>query len=325
MPDHSRARLFYDEVVGKKERAFAFLASLLDGGEAAAENGWRDYKEAGFLGKTGNPDEEKEKIKIAWSENLSSFSNTGGGVLIWGFHTKGKIPDKLSLAPDCLQLADLLRTLVNDATDPYVAGVEIEAIKSQTDPNAGIVICFIPASTFAPHQAQWGERTYFIRTQDSNLPCPPPLLRNMFYPRMQSRLEPIVKMMAWTQQGGSGIEVSLETRIASRGPATAEVAMIQVEPRDLSGSTIHFDNQWEELGANLVKYRYPLPPNLIPPHLIRIRGVLLSSGASAVFRFFTHNTPVHLSTVSFSQEEVLQHLNKKEGLKKQGSSNPIFP
>src|SRR2546430_12745807 len=77
MEDQSRGRLFFDEVVGKKQGAFAFLSSLLKGGEAASENGWRDYKEAAFIGQTDNPDSDNQAIKSAWSENLSAFANTG--------------------------------------------------------------------------------------------------------------------------------------------------------------------------------------------------------------------------------------------------------
>lgn len=323
MADPSRARLFFDEVMGKKESGFSFLASLVGIGEVAAENAWRDYKGAGFLANMGNPDKEKEKIKRIWSENLSAFANTGGGVLIWGLQTSGKIPDKLDLATDCEQFADLLRSLVNDATDPYVAGVEVEAIRDPNQAKAGMVLCHIPASTFAPHQAQWGERTYFIRTQDSNLPCPQPLLRNMFYPRVQARLEPNIKLTVSEEQGN--INVFMEARIRSLGPATAEVALIQIEPRDLHVENVGYDIQWEPIAPNLVRYRYPLPPNFMPPHFIRIRGRLLSNGASVVFRFFTHNTPVHHAIVSFTQDEVLNCLHSKSFLERRGQSDPIYP
>jgi hypothetical protein len=61
MADRSRARLFFDEITGNKEGAYLFLTSLLNGGEAAAENGWRDYKEAAFLGQPGNADGTKRQ------------------------------------------------------------------------------------------------------------------------------------------------------------------------------------------------------------------------------------------------------------------------
>ncbi|SRR6266436_1739384 len=325
MADNSRARLFFNEVIGKREQAFAFLCSLLNGGDAAAENGWREYKEAGFIGETGNESQEKEMIKAKWSENLSAFANTGGGVLIWGFHTKRKVPDKLSLAPDCDRLAESLRSLVNDATDPYVAGVEVQAVHSPTHPSEGFVICSIPASTFVPHQAQWGERTYFIRTQDSNFPCPQPLLRNMFYPRAQSRLEPIIKMGAHQQRDGS-VLVQLSAKIVSLGPATAESAIVSIEPRDLGNPRIIYDSPWETIGAeNIIRYRFPLPPNFVPPQQLLVSGTLLSSGASAAFVFFTHDTPVHHSTVSFSQDEVLECMRTRQDLERRGKSNPIYP
>jgi len=324
MADHSRARLFFDQVMGEKENAFLFLASLVDGGEEAAENGWRDYKEAGFLGKTGNEDKEKQSIKTIWSENLSAFANTGGGVLIWGFHTKGKIPDKLSLAPDCEQLAELLRSLINDATDPYVADVEIQAFKDPSDRITGLVLCYIPASTFAPHQAQWGERTYFIRSQDSNQPCPQTLLRNMFFPRLHSRLASNVKMTVQAQASGH-ILVYLETFILSLGPATAEVAMISVALRELGDRITSYGDHWERISDNLVKCRHPMPPNLVYPHPVKSRGVLLSNGAAIDCQFFAHNTPVHRSTVIFTQDEVLNCLRSNAPLERRGQSDQLYP
>jgi hypothetical protein len=322
MSDTSRARLFFDEVLGKREDAFNFLASLLGGGEAAAENGWRDYKQAEFLSRVP-PAEGKQRVKEIWSENLSAFANTGGGVLIWGIQTKGKIPDKLSLVADCGQLADILTTLTNDATDPYVAGVEVVPIKNPSDKLAGMVICYIPPSAFAPHQASWGERTYFIRAQDSNLPCPQPLLRNMFYPRAQARLEPDVKMTA-NQTPEGGIMVTMETRVRSLGPATAEVAMVSVDPRSLGKPTVFYDDAWEKIASNLVQCGFPLPPNLLIPAVIRISGILLANGASVVFTFFTNNTPAHYSTVSFTQDEVLKCVRENISVQRAGRSSPIF-
>ena len=127
------------------------------------------------------------------------------------------------------------------------------------------------------------------------------------------------------QEPGGGIQVTLETRIANRGPATAEVAMFSVEARDLGSPVITAENHWEPLAENFFRCRYPLPPNLIVPRLIRISGVLLSGGATAVFRFFTHNTPVHHSIVTFTQDELLACLTTKKSLIKQGRSDPIYP
>jgi hypothetical protein len=325
MAERSRARLFFEEVRGKKEDAFKFLASLLNGGEAAAENGWRDYKEAEFIGKTGNTDKENDTIKSRWSENLSAFANTSGGVLIWGIRTSGKIPEKLSLAADCEQLADRLRALVNDATDPYVTGVEVEPIKDTANGKAGFVVCYIPQSSFAPHQALWGERTYFIRTQDANLVCPQPLLRNMFYPRVLSRLKPTVTMRANKAQGGI-IIAHLETRIANLGPATAETAIVSIEPKGLDNCRISYEPPWEEVGPkSVVTYRLPLLPNFAPPQRLNVVGTVLSEGALIKFILFAHNTPVHYSEISFTQEEVLKCLSGNDDLVREGATNPIYP
>jgi hypothetical protein len=315
--------LFYEEALGKGAGTFAFLAGLVNGGEAAEENGWRDYKAAGFIGKMSNPDEERQKVRKVWSEYLSAFGNTGGGVLLWGFHTIGKMPDRLDLASDCEELAGWLRMWVNDATDPHVAGVEVTAVKDPGDAKAGMVICFIPASTFAPHQAQWGERTYFIRTQDSNVVCPQPLLRNLFFPRLQSRLQATVKMTAYKRPDGT-VKVVMEARIGNLGPGTAEVAMISFEPLDISAEPGHCDAGWQLVGTNLVTPRYPLPPNFVAPPLIAVQGTPSSSGASVKFSFFAHNTPAHEAIVRFSQEEIMECLNRQTHLERRVRGEPCF-
>jgi hypothetical protein len=325
MPEPSRARLFFDEIRNKESEAFQFVISLL-GEVDSAENSWRDYKGAGHLGKTGNPDKEDQGIKSCWSENLSAFANTSGGVLIWGIETKGKVPEKLSLATDCDSLADRLRTPTNDATDPFVAGVEVEAIKEPgRSDNAGIVACYIPASTFAPHQAQWGERTYFIRAQDANIPCPQALLRNMFYPRLLCRLKPTVTLNASKGQGGV-IHVHLETKIANLGPATAETAVIAIELTDLHQCQISYEHPWIEVGPkSVVTYKFPLLPNFVPPQPLYATGTVGSQGASIKFIFFAHNTPVHYSEITFTQSEVLKCLSDQNRIVREGIVNPIYP
>jgi hypothetical protein len=320
MANPSRARLFYDEVLSQKGNAFAFLQALI-GQPDAAENAWRDYKGAGFFGRDPKPGADKEKVKKVWSENLSAFANTGGGVLIWGFQTKDKIPDKLDLAQDCHSFADMLKTLVNDATDPYVAGVEVTAISQNAGAPEGIVLCYIPESGFGPHQALWGERTYWIRTQDSNLICPQPLLRNMFYPRLQARLEPVVKLTVSTDRGGFGL--FFEIRIRNVGPATADVAIVQVVPHAFQSQSPSCGGAWQHVDTGLFQSRYPLPPGYTSPHCITASGILLNQDPVLKFRFFTHNTPAHHAEVSFPSNEIIDTHRTKLPIEREARSHPV--
>ena len=316
MAEPSRARLFLDEVLAQGEKAFEFLEALVNGGESAAENGWRDYKEANFIGKTNNPESDKQKIKKIWSENLSAFANTSGGILVWGFRTKGKIPDQLSLAADCRELAELLRTLANDATDPYVAGVVIHTVESPQHPKAGIVLCYIPASTFASHQALWGERTYFIRAQDSNLPCPQALLRTMFYPRAQARLEPQVEMTVKIENGN--ITLYLVARILNLGPATADDLMLQIDIQNMGTKQYKHEHNWNVIADGLLKHPFPLHPQFLSPFKIFCTGVMISGGPTIVFKFASHNTQPHSAKVHFTSEEVLECLKTGKPLSHRG-------
>ena len=69
----SRAAQLYQEIVGHSDPA-AFLCQLVD--QHKAENDFLEFKGAGTIGD--------KDIRKHWSQALSGFANTEGGVLIWG-------------------------------------------------------------------------------------------------------------------------------------------------------------------------------------------------------------------------------------------------
>src|SRR5262245_24677300 len=76
----SSARQFYEKILSQSEPA-AYLRSLVSVANPTFEGEWLEFK-----GGRGN-DASNQKN---WSDALSGFANTGGGVLIWGIETDNR-------------------------------------------------------------------------------------------------------------------------------------------------------------------------------------------------------------------------------------------
>jgi hypothetical protein len=239
----SRAKLFYDEECSD----FASFQALIN--EQAEENEWREFKGAEFIDAPLPPQGTQEKgrnsdPKKTWSENLSAFANTGGGVLIWGIRAPRRKAKSLSLAHDANALSDRLKELQNDAADPPVPGVEIRAILAPTS-KQGLVICYIPPSKFSPHRAKWAEREYYIRIGDSNREIPTALLRRLFYPERFPWLIP--QATAQLTPENDGLRLGMGVSIRNGGVASAQETCIRINA-DLNGPPrIHeFHDYWKK-------------------------------------------------------------------------------
>lgn len=72
MKNISAARQFFDDVF-TQEDPFAYLAAFVGSDPPTFETEWLDFK--------GH--DEGDPLRI-WSEAVSGFANTAGGVLVWG-------------------------------------------------------------------------------------------------------------------------------------------------------------------------------------------------------------------------------------------------
>lgn len=121
-------------------------------------------KEGAELEDLGEPD------KRNFSEALSEFSNSDGGVLIWGVKTmnedKGNKPDKAQKfipIKNVDQFSIKLQSFMKDAVIPMVDNVLFKTIKEPSK-ESGYLIIKIPTSEKTPHRAQYSKtREYFKR------------------------------------------------------------------------------------------------------------------------------------------------------------------
>jgi hypothetical protein len=236
----SQALQLYNRIVGADD-SFAFLKSMADSGTAETE--WLDFKDGSNLTapKLPKPDEAREKVKEIWSEALSGFANTQGGVLIWGIKaetdpkTKIDAARNLSLVHNTAEFKSRMHTLHGDATDPPVLGIKVESYDDPDQPNVGIVVCYVPESSNRPHRAEFSGKRFYIRADDDFRVASVSLLRLLFFPHSRAQLVPVVKVVP------VGMTSNLKLFLWNRGTATASDVFLQINHgllKDNSGESI---------------------------------------------------------------------------------------
>ena len=208
-----------------------------------------DFKRGGWDGGDVRGDDRKALAKA-----LSAFSNTEGGVLVFGAATgKGK-PDTLeSFEPiDRIeQYAERLRVYTQSLATPLIPGVQVTAIHSPAESDRGVAVVFIPASDGGPHRTSGRCEgsvcdRYYIRSTTDTTVMPHSILEAMF-----GRRPPPVLRLALRHDGrnfsitivnmGRGFARSPSVSLwMSRQDATGEWRPIQLVNRD-------GDGPWSEL------------------------------------------------------------------------------
>jgi schlafen family protein len=302
MRSPSHASIFFDEVRGKK--AYAVLEKLARPTSQTEENEWRDFKNGGFVGlpKTDEFDPNR-KIKEIWSKNLGAFSNSGGGVLIWGIKAPNRMADGIDLVPDADAFANQLKDLTRDATDPPVLGVEIRAVRRISSPS-GFVVCYVPSSEYLPHRSAWANREYYIRAQDGNISVPTAVLRRMFYPQRTPFLVPAASAAII----GPGGNLEMTVDLINRGTASAESVFVHFSSGGFFCKTYLHQN-WKEADIGSVQdftSDCPIHPDLPVRLFNNCAGKIDRAVEVLTFRFkiFARDASSLLFEVSFTTDEL---------------------
>ena len=339
----SRAEQFYRDLFTKRSVAFRRLNELVL--EKAEENQWRDFKEAKFIYDPLPPEgvdngkkhrEEKKRrddsVKELWSENLSAFANTGGGVLIWGIKASKHFAEEASLAGDANALAQRLIELQNDAVDPPIVGVDVRPVLKKGSPE-GFVVCHIPESSFLPHRAMWAEREYYMRTGDSNRPIPTALLRRMFYPQFSPWIVPTVKaqLVVANREGDVSafhnrdglMHIAIEVKVANYGNASAQEVRIELEHllhcqvQENIPNSLWMDGLRDNSGRDCKVTIHPGQTIPFLSYLTNRVGFVAPSDSEEFklrFKIFAYNTAVLSSEVVFTGAELKNTVDSAEWL-----------
>jgi hypothetical protein len=112
--------------------------------------------------------DDRQNLAIA----LSAFSNSMGGVIVWGITAK-KDADGVDCATDLQPITNIERfkadvtRLVSQALMPRHEGILVEAIPAQGRDGAGYLVIYVDRSERRPHRAELGVGRYFKRIGDS--------------------------------------------------------------------------------------------------------------------------------------------------------------
>jgi Putative DNA-binding domain len=167
-----------------------FIKSLPNLPEKTFENDWLEFKS----GKARDED-----IKKIWSKAIGAFANSEGGIIVWGVSAKKDqttgidAVNGIELVPDVCAFKTRLMELRHEACDPPVANIDIKELPISNTGKEGFVVCHIPESSNKPHRSEFPDKHFFLRMGDSSRECNVSVLRQLFYPKKNPRIEAGVK------------------------------------------------------------------------------------------------------------------------------------
>jgi hypothetical protein len=180
----------------------------------------------------GNPNDPKKPIESKWAKMLSGFSNSGGGVVVWGIDTKRIEPGTLDrahkLAP--IKNADACRNtlmeLFNRITDPPVKGVECERFIDED--GSGFVVSYVPNGSHKPYRSMIDTgHPFYMRAGDDFYPININVLRMLFFPQRSVRWSCSI-MTDLFETKATHISVRLAIKLTNHGPSTAENVTLSI-------------------------------------------------------------------------------------------------
>jgi hypothetical protein len=157
-------RDLYEQLVGGGEPAVAQLVS-----ERRQENVALEFKTKEKAGRGEYTKADKQNLGTA----LSAFSNSMGGLIMWGIIAK-KDDDGVDCATERQPIANIERfksdvtRLISQAIMPRHEGIFVEAIPAQEPQGAGYLAIYVERSERRPHRCEFTKH-YWKRSGDSSI------------------------------------------------------------------------------------------------------------------------------------------------------------
>lgn len=124
-------------------------------------------------------------MKIKLSKALSGFSNTAGGVILWGIattphsHSKLDVISQLEPIGNCAAFEKQVRVAIPTLTTPSVLKFQTKIIKRLKTDTKGVIVAYIP---FTPGDPLLNniDNVFYFRSSDEFITAPYELIKRLF-------------------------------------------------------------------------------------------------------------------------------------------------
>lgn len=125
-----------------------------------------------------------QDIQVHLAKALSGFSNTNGGVLIWGISTIKReneldVLNQINPIANCSIFLKTIEKKTPTLTVPMVSKYEVKLVKKKKSDASGVVVAYIPPTTGDPVRSEKDNHFYF-RSGDEFLEAPYEVIKKLF-------------------------------------------------------------------------------------------------------------------------------------------------
>jgi len=181
----SNAEIIFNQL---ENEGFSRIQKMID--EQQEENLFLDFK----LKTDATSSNLSKDDKKNFAKALSGFSNTSGGIIIWGVDCRkneegvdgasGMVP----IVQPKIFLANL-SSLISDALTPINSGIRNVLITIPNDHDKGFIATYVPESSLPPHRAMLSVNQYYTRSGESFMRMEHVHLEDMFGRRQKPVLD----------------------------------------------------------------------------------------------------------------------------------------
>ncbi|MDY0780694.1 ATP-binding protein [Tenacibaculum sp. IB213877] len=173
----------------------------------------------------------REDDKKNLSKTLSGFSNSNGGIIVWGIKAKEN-EKKQDIATTKKPIKELTRffntlnRLEGQSVTPVITGIEHKKIEIEED--TGYIITYVPSSDYAPHMANYSNKHYYKRSGDSFYICEHFDIKDMFQRKKSAQLDLNLKDKKINTIHSNQIRIELTLSLMNKGKNYAKAPLVIV-------------------------------------------------------------------------------------------------
>jgi hypothetical protein len=213
------AELFFDRL-----DSYAKLVELIDRGEAEGVH---------LECKAPREPRLSRDLEAKLGQAVSGFSNTDGGIILWGVsttrhsHSGLDVLSQLEPIGNVHRLAQQVEATVPTLSTPPVTNSRTKVLVDADGSNRGVGITYIPKSGGDPIQANTDQRFYF-RSGDDFIVLPYVLLQRLFAASEMPDLAPVLlpNMTRLAPDGAWRVPIALQNRSSAVGQNAKVIVVV---------------------------------------------------------------------------------------------------